>query len=73
MYQYSGYHRKGNSHTVMSLSIDSVVQKHTVSLTGDTYYVGNFGLWQGSLAVVYTRLLWITVLQQAQLTLSHQN
>ena len=34
----------------MSLSIDSVVQKHTVSLTGDTYYVGNFGLWQGSLS-----------------------
>ena len=47
MYQYAG--RGGNSHVVMRLSIDSVAQKHTVSLTGDTAYVGNFGLWQGSL------------------------
>ena len=47
MYQYSGY--GGNSYVVMRLSIDSVAQKHTVSLTGDTHYVGNFGLWQGSL------------------------
>ena len=47
MYQYSGY--IGGSHVVMRLSIDSVVQKHTVSLTGDTVYAGNFGLWQGSL------------------------
>ena len=47
MYQYAGY--SGNSHTVMHLSIDSVVQKHTVSLTGNTTYTGNFGLWQGSL------------------------
>ena len=48
MYQYSGY--GGNSYVVMRLSIDSVAQKHTVSLTGDTAYVGNFGLWQGSLS-----------------------
>ena len=47
MYQYAGY--SGNSHTVMRLSIDSVPQKHTVSLTGNTVFVGNFGLWQGSL------------------------
>ena len=47
MYQYAGY--GGNSYVVMRLSIDSVVQKHTVSLTGNTPYVGNFGLWQGSL------------------------
>ena len=47
MYQYSGF--GGNSHVVMRLSIDSVVQKHTVSLSGDTTYAGNFGLWQGSL------------------------
>ena len=47
MYQYSGF--GGNSHVVMRLSIDSVVQKHTVSLTGNTAYAGNFGLWQGSL------------------------
>ena len=48
MYQYSG--TSGNSHVVMRLSIDSVAQKHTVSLTGDTIYAGNFGLWQGSLS-----------------------
>ena len=47
MYQYSGY--GGSSYVVMRLSIDSVVQKHTVSLNGNTPYVGNFGLWQGSL------------------------
>ena len=47
MYQYSGF--SGNSYVVMRLSIDSVVQKHTVSLTGNTAYAGNFGLWQGSL------------------------
>jgi len=47
MYQYAG--SSGNSHVVMRLSIDSVAQKHTVSLTGDTAYAGNFGLWQGSL------------------------
>ena len=35
---------------VVHLSIDSVPQKHTVSLTGNTIYVGNFGLWQGSLS-----------------------
>ena len=47
MYQYAG--ASGNSYVVMRLSIDSVVQKHTASLTGDTAYAGNFGLWQGSL------------------------
>ena len=47
MYQYAGYN--GNSHTVMRLSIDSVTQKHTASLTGNTAFAGNFGLWQGSL------------------------
>ena len=47
MYQYSG--NGGSSTIVMRLSIDSVPQKHTVSLTGDTLYAGNFGLWQGSL------------------------
>ena len=48
MYQYSGY--SSYSHIVVRLSIDSVSQKHTVSLTGNTIYVGNFGLWQGSLS-----------------------
>ena len=47
MYQYAG--RGGSSHVVMRLSIDSVAQKHSVSLTGNTAYAGNFGLWQGSL------------------------
>ena len=47
MYQYSGY--GGDSHIVMRLSIDSAVQKHTVSLNGNAHYSGNFGLWQGSL------------------------
>ena len=47
MYQYSGY--GGNGYIVMRLSINSVVQTHTVSLTGNTAYVGNFGLWQGAL------------------------
>ena len=47
MYQYAGY--SGNSHVVMRLSIDSTPQPHTVSITGDTAYVSNFGLWQGSL------------------------
>ena len=47
MYQYSGF--GGNSHVVLRLSIDSVAQKHTVSLSGDTYYAPNFGLWQGYL------------------------
>ena len=48
MYQYSGDSR--SSHIVMRLSIDSVPQKHTVSITGNTVYAGNFGLWQGSLS-----------------------
>ena len=47
MYQYSGF--GGDSHVVLRLSIDSVAQKHTVSLSGDTRYAPNFGLWQGSL------------------------
>ena len=47
MYQYSGH--SGSSHIVMHFSIDSGPQKHTVSLTGNTAYAGNFGLWQGSL------------------------
>ena len=47
MYQYAGL--GGNSYIVMRLSINSVAQPHTVSLTGNTRYVGNFGLWQSSL------------------------
>ena len=47
MYQYTG--SGSNSYIVMRLSINSVAQLHTVSLTGNTTYIGNFGLWQGSL------------------------
>ena len=47
MYQYTGH--GGNSHVIMRLSVDSVAQQHTTSLTGNTAFVGNFGLWQGSL------------------------
>ena len=47
MYQYSGY--TGGSHVVMRLSINSVPQAHTASLTGDSPFAGNFGLWQGAL------------------------
>ena len=47
IYQYAG--RCGNSYIVMRQSIDSVPQQHTVSLAGDMLYIGNFGLWQGSL------------------------
>jgi len=49
MYQFSG--SSGNSYVVMRLSIDSVPQKHTASLTGNTAYAGNFGLWQGTLNI----------------------
>ena len=41
MYQFGGGY-----HFVTHLSIDSVPQKHTVSLNGQTAYSGNFGLWQ---------------------------
>ena len=44
MYQYSGH--GGNGYIV---SINSVAQPHTESLIGNTRYVGNFELWQGSL------------------------
>ena len=48
MYQYSG--GCGNGYIVMRLSINSVARPHTASLRGNTpYYVGNFGLWQGSI------------------------
>ena len=49
MYQYSGRIRNGFTHMVMRLSVDLVPQQHTVSLTGDTEFTGNFGLWQGAL------------------------
>jgi len=48
MYQYSG--SGGNSYVVMHLSIDSVPQKHSISIDGNTTFVGNFALWQGSIS-----------------------
>jgi len=44
MYQFSA--SAGKNYIVMHLSIDLVPQQHTV--TGNTVYAGNFGLWQGS-------------------------
>jgi len=48
MYQYSGF--GGDSHVVMRLSINSVPRKHSISLDGNTAYIGNFALWQGSIS-----------------------
>jgi len=48
MYQYSG--GVGSSHVVMCLSIESVPQRHSVSITGNTVLACNSGLWQGSLS-----------------------
>ena len=42
MYQYSG--RISGTYIVMRLSIDDEPQRQTASLTGNTLYVGNFGL-----------------------------
>jgi len=42
IYQYSG--GAGSSHVVMRLNIDSVPQKHSMSITGNTALVGNFKL-----------------------------
>ena len=47
MYQYAG--DGGGSYILMRLSIDSVAEKHSVSLNGNAERAGNFGLWQGSL------------------------
>ena len=47
-YQYSAYGR--NTYTVTHLVIDSVPVKHTASITGNTLYAGNSGMWQGILS-----------------------
>ena len=47
MFQYSG--ANSNSYVAMRLSINSVTQMHSVSLTGGSIIIGNFGLWQRSL------------------------
>ena len=47
-YQYSAYGR--NTYTVTRLLIDSIPAKHTTSITGNTYFAGNSGMWQGILS-----------------------
>ena len=49
MYQFAGVSGNLNSFIVMRLSIDSIPQKHTVSISGYSRFLGNFGLWQGFL------------------------
>ena len=48
MYQYAG--TGDYSQVVMCLSIDSVAQKHSTSIAGETVFASNFGLWQGPLS-----------------------
>ena len=47
-YQYSAFGR--NTYTVTRLLIDSIPTKHTASITGNTYFAGNSGMWQGILS-----------------------
>ena len=47
-YQYSAFSR--NTYTINRLLIDSVPVKHTASITGNTYFAGNSGMWQGVLS-----------------------
>ena len=49
MYQFAG--RFVSKTIVLRLSINSIAQKHTVSLTGETAYGGLLGVWQGALDV----------------------
>ena len=48
MYQYAG--TGDYSQVVMRLNIDSVAQKHSTSIAGETVFASNFGLWQGPLS-----------------------
>ena len=47
-YQYSAF--LSNSYVFTRLVIDSVPMKHTASATGNDYYHGNSGMWQGVLS-----------------------
>ena len=47
MYQFAG--NCAQKTVNMRLSINSVPQKHTQTLIGDTQYGGNLGIWQGVL------------------------
>ena len=46
-YQYTAYLY---SYIITRLAIDSVGMKHTASITGNDYYHGNSGMWQGVLS-----------------------
>ena len=47
-YQYSAY--LSSTYVFTRLVIDSVPMKHTASVTGNDYYHGNSGMWQGVLS-----------------------
>ena len=47
-YQYSADGR--NTYTITHLVIDSVPVKHIASITGNSLYAGNSGMWQGVLS-----------------------
>ena len=47
-YQYSAHGR--NTYTVTRLLIDSIPTKHIASITGNNYFAGNSGMWQGILS-----------------------
>ena len=47
-YQYGSYGRL--SYMITRLVIDSVPQPHTAAITGNYYYAGNSGFWQGVLS-----------------------
>ena len=49
MYQYSGYGPNNDYVIVTRIKLNSAILKHTVYHSGNSYYYGNFGLWQGSL------------------------
>ena len=50
IYQFSGVGPNSmNLYTPMRIKINSSVQKHTISHPGYSKYMGNYGLWQGSL------------------------
>ena len=58
MYQFSGQGPNNvNLYTPLRIKINSIIQKHTVSHPGYSRYMGNFGLWQGSLTAGTTTIV----------------
>ena len=47
-YQFSAY--SSSTYKFTRLVIDSVPQQHTAAVSGNTYYAGNSGMWQGVLS-----------------------